>query len=355
MSQRTYTLRELSELVRGEAAGDGGISISGVAGIREAREGDITVVAEAKYEEFLASTRASAVIRARGVACGLPSIVSGNPFLAFVKVLDLFAVSTDADIGNGVHESALVDPAAILGENVRIGPFCRIGRGARIGSGTRILFGAFVGDRVVIGKDCLIYPNVTIREASEIGDRVILHPGAVIGADGFGYVWDGERQVKVPQIGRVVVEDDVEIGANTTIDRATTAVTRICRGTKIDNLVQIAHNCVVGRNSILAAQVGLSGSAELGERVTAAGQVGIAGHIKVGDGVIVGGQGGVTKSIPPGMTVSGYPAREHGLARRLLAYTSRLPELFERVKAAEAKIAELEKEVGDGETTENDR
>jgi UDP-3-O-[3-hydroxymyristoyl] glucosamine N-acyltransferase len=355
LSGKIYTLRELSELVRGELAGDGGVRISGVAGIKEAGEGDITVVADARYAEFLASTRASAVIRASDAACPLPSIVTDKPFLAFVKLLDLFAVSTDAEWKPGVHESALVDPSAVLGENVGIGPFCRIGRGARIGSGTRIVFGTFIGDRVVIGKDCLLYPNVTIREASEIGDRVIMHPGVVIGADGFGYVWDGERQVKVPQIGKVVIEDDVEIGANTTIDRATTAVTRICRGTKIDNLVQVGHNCVVGRHSILAGQVGLSGSAELGERVTAAGQAGIGGHIKVGDGAVIGGQGGVTKSIPPGMIVSGYPAKEHRLARKLLAYTSRLPELFERVKAAEAKIAELEKKDGHDETTENDR
>jgi len=355
LSGKIYTLRELSELVGGELAGDGGVSIRGVAGIKEAGDGDITVVVEAKYEELLASTHASAIIRGGGVSCALPSIVTDKPFLAFVKVLELFAVSTDVAMEKGVHESALVDPSAVLGENVRIGPFCRIGRGARIGSGTRILFGAFIGDRVVIGNDCLIYPNVTIREACEIGDRVMLHPGVVIGADGFGYVWDGERHVKVPQIGKVVVEDDVEIGANTTIDRATTAVTRICRGTKIDNLVQVAHNCVVGRHSILAGQVGLSGSAELGERVTAAGQVGVAGHIKIGDGVVIGGQGGVTKSLPPGVFVSGYPAREHRLAMRLLAFTSRLPELFGRVKAAEAKIARLEKKDSHDETTKNDR
>jgi UDP-3-O-[3-hydroxymyristoyl] glucosamine N-acyltransferase len=355
VSKKTYTLSELAGLLRGQLAGDGGVPISGVAGIKEAGEGEITVVADAQYEEFLASTRASAVIRSADVACPLPSIVTEKPFLAFVKVLELFAVSTDADIAEGIHESSLIDPSAVLGEDVRIGPFCRIGRGTRIGSGTRILFGAFVGDRVVIGKDCLFYSNVTIREASEIGDRVILHPGAVIGADGFGYVWDGERQLKVPQIGKVVIEDDVEIGANTTIDRATTAVTRIGRGTKIDNLVQVGHNSVVGRHSILAGQVGLCGSAELGERVTAAGQVGVGGHIKVGDGVVIGAQGGVTKSIPPGMIVSGYPAREHRLARRLIAYTSRLPELFERVKAAEAKIAGFEKKDGHDETTKNDR
>jgi UDP-3-O-[3-hydroxymyristoyl] glucosamine N-acyltransferase len=172
---------------------------------------------------------------------------------------------------------------------------------------------------------------------------VIIHPGAVIGADGFGFVWDGERHVKIPQIGRVVIEDDVEIGANSAVDRAATAVTRIGRGVKIDNLVQVGHNCIVGKNTILSGQTGLAGSTVLGEGVIVGGQTGFMGHITVGDGVVIGAQTGVTRSIPAGLTISGYPAREHGLAKRIHACVMRLPELFKRVKALEAELAAKKK------------
>jgi UDP-3-O-[3-hydroxymyristoyl] glucosamine N-acyltransferase len=341
--QRTYTLRELADLAGGEIAGDGAVVIRGAAGIGEARPGDITVFSDARYQKFLATTGASAMIRPKGAECALPSIVSDKPQLAWIKILGVFARFTDAETSPGAHAAALVDPTAAVGERASIGPFCWIGREARIGSGTRILPGSFVGDRVTIGRDCLIYPNVTIRESSEIGDRVIIHPGAVIGADGFGFVWDGERHVKIPQIGRVVIEDDVEIGANSAVDRAATAVTRIGRGVKIDNLVQVGHNCIVGKNTILSGQTGLAGSTVLGEGVIVGGQTGFMGHITVGDGVVIGAQTGVTRSIPAGLTISGYPAREHGLAKRIHACVMRLPELFKRVKALEAELAAKKK------------
>jgi UDP-3-O-[3-hydroxymyristoyl] glucosamine N-acyltransferase len=336
-------VRELAELVGGKVEGDGSVSVSGVAGIDQAGPGQVTVFSDARYESFLSSTRASAVIRAGTTGCALPSIVVEKPQLAFVKVLALFARFTDAETSPGAHPKAVVDPTARIGEGVSIGPFCWVGREARIGAGTRILPGSFVGDRVIVGEDCLIYPNVTIRESCEIGDRVILHPGVVIGADGFGFAWDGERHLKIPQIGRVVVEDDVEIGANSAVDRATTAVTRVCRGTKIDNLVQVGHNCIVGKHSVLSGQTGLAGSTVLGEGVLVGGQTGFMGHINVGDGVVIGAQSGVTKSIPPGITISGFPAREHGLARRIHACVSRLPELFQRVRALENELASRKK------------
>ncbi len=353
MSQ-TFTLLELAKLVRGELAGDGATTISGVSGIKEAGGGDIAFVADPKYAEYLKSTAASAVIRSSGVESNLPSIVVDNPYLAFVKVMNLFVQSADSAIEPGVHDSALVDPTAELGQNVSIGPFCMIGPGSRVGENTKILFGCYIGSGVSIGTDCLIYPNVTIREKCEMGNRVILHPGAVIGADGFGYIPDGERHVKVPQIGNVVLEDDVEIGANTAIDRATTEVTRIQAGTKIDNLVQVAHNCLIGKNGIVAGQAGISGSAKLGDNVIAGGQAGIVGHIEVGDRVIMGAQAGITKSIPADTTVSGYPAREHRLARKIYVYTARLPELYERVKELELRLAELSK-TKDEEKSKNDR
>jgi len=355
VDRRTYTLKELAELVKGEFTGDGAVTIRGVAGIEEAREGDITVLADARYESLLSTTEASALIRDNRRECKIPSIVTDKPFLAFVEILGLFAHSTDVEVPPGAHGRAIVDATAEIGENVSVGPFCRIGRDARIGAGTRILFGTYVGDRVVIGEDCVIYPNVTIRESSQLGDRVILHPGVVIGADGFGFTWDGERHVKVPQIGRVVIEDDVEIGANSAIDRATTSVTRVCRGTKIDNFVQIGHNCLVGKNSILSGQTGLAGSTKLGEGVIVGGQTGFMGHITIGDGVVVAAQSGVTKSVPPGVTVMGFPAREHGLARRIFACMARLPELFQRVKALEAEATARKKGKENGETTKDDR
>jgi UDP-3-O-[3-hydroxymyristoyl] glucosamine N-acyltransferase len=344
--ERTYTLRELAGLSGGEVVGDGGVVIRRAAGIEDAREGDITVLSDARYEKYLPATGASAVIRYGRAVCALPSIVTERPDLAWIKVLGVFASFSDAETSPGVHPTALVDPTASLGEGVSVGPFCWIGRETRVGAGTRILPGSFVGDRVAIGRDCIIYPNVTIRESSEIGDRVILHPGVVIGADGFGFVWDGERHVKIPQIGRVVIEDDVEIGANSAVDRAVTAATRICRGAKIDNLVQVGHNCVVGKNSILSGQTGLAGSTVLGEGVIAGGQTGFMGHITVGDGVVIGAQTGVTKSVGAGLTISGYPAREHGLAKRIYACVTRLPELFQRVRALENELAARKKDKG---------
>jgi UDP-3-O-[3-hydroxymyristoyl] glucosamine N-acyltransferase len=212
-----------------------------------------------------------------------------------------------------------------------------------LGARTTILPLVCILDAATIGEDCLIYPHVTVRENYVVGNRVILHSGAVIGSDGFGYAKDGDVNRKIPQIGIVHIEDDVEIGANAAIDRATTDVTFIGRGVKIDNLVQIAHNVVVGENSILAAQVGVSGSTQLGRNVVLAGQAGLVGHIQIGDNVMVGAQGGVTKSIPANTKVSGYPAREHGLARKIYALIARLPELFKEVRGLSNRVDALEK------------
>jgi UDP-3-O-[3-hydroxymyristoyl] glucosamine N-acyltransferase len=342
LAERSYKLHELASLVGGDLEGDGEVEIRGVAGIRDANPGEITFVANPRYEEFVATTRASAIIGRPGLRAAAPLIRSDNPYFAFLQVMNLFAGDAAGRYPRGIHPGAVVDSTARLGRDVAIGPFCQIAGGAVIGDGTTILCGAFVGEGVEIGAGCLIYPGVTIREGSRLGDRVILQPGAVIGSDGFGYARHGSTHYKVPQIGRVVIEDDVEIGANTCVDRATTGETRIGRGTKIDNLVQIAHNVVVGPDSVIAAQAGISGSTEVGRGVVIAGQAGLAGHIVIGDRVTVGAQGGVTKSIPPDMVVSGYPAREHGLARRLYAHTAMLPEMFKRVKELERRVRELE-------------
>jgi UDP-3-O-[3-hydroxymyristoyl] glucosamine N-acyltransferase len=355
VSSLQFKLGELAAIVGGEVEGDAGIEIGGVAGIREARSGEITFLANPKYEEFLDETRASAVIGPPDLKIDKPLIRIENPYLAYLKVLNLFAEQLTVQYPRGVHERAVVDGTARLGANVAVGPFCQISAGAEVGANTTILAGSFVGENVQIGEDCLVYPNVTIREGSRIGDRVILQPGVVIGADGFGFAKDGQTHHKVPQIGRVVIEDDVEIGANSTVDRATTGETRIRRGSKIDNLVQIAHNVTVGEDSIIAAQVGISGSTELGRNVVLGGQAGLAGHITIGDGAMVGAQAGVTKSVPANTSVSGYPAREHNKARRLWAYSNRLPELFERVKELERKLARYEEETPLDPSAEDDR
>jgi UDP-3-O-[3-hydroxymyristoyl] glucosamine N-acyltransferase len=355
VDSRSYTLAELAELLRGDVAGDGATVISGVAGIKEAEPGDITFFADSKYADYLVSTSASALIRRAEVESSLPSIVVENPHLAFTRAINLLLPPEEPDCDDGVHETAIVDPTARLGDNVSVGPFCRVGPGAVVGSNTKIFFGAWIGRGAVIGCDGLIYPNVIIRELCRIGDRVVIHPGVVIGADGFGFAWDGDKHVKVRQVGIVVIEDDVEIGSNSTIDRATTGETRIGRGTKIDNLVQVGHNCLVGKHAILAGQAGLSGSTELGNHVIAGGQTGFVGHIKVGDGVQVAAKTGVTRSVKAGMTVLGFPAREFGLAKRIYACTARLPEIFKRVRELEEIVSRLAKGEVDDETAENDR
>ncbi len=355
MALRCYKLNEIAGMVGGEMKGDGEVDIRGVAGIKEAEAGDITFLSNPKYAPFLETTHASAIISLPGIESKKPLLWNENPYLAFLQVLTMFAEDVTTRYPRGIHESAIIDPAAELEDNISIGPCCMVEKGARIGKNTTILLGAYIGEDVEIGDDCLIYPQVTIRERCSIGSRVILHPGVVIGADGFGFAKNGGTHQKVPQIGRVIIEDDVEIGANSTVDRATTGTTLISRGSKIDNLVQIAHNVVIGENSILAAQVGVSGSTELGKNVILAGQAGLGGHITIGDNAMVGAQGGVTKSIPPGMQVSGYPAREHSMAKRLYAYIARLPDLFNRLKDLENKVKSLEKGTDIDKTTEDDQ
>jgi UDP-3-O-[3-hydroxymyristoyl] glucosamine N-acyltransferase len=355
LGERCYKLSELAVLVGGALEGDAELLIRGVAGIREAQPGDITFVANARYEEYVAGTRASAILVGPSLHAGIPLIRTDNPYYAYFQVLNLFAGDVSARYPRGVHPQAVVEDGAHLGADVCIGPFCHVGAGATIGDGTTLVGGVFVGERAHIGKRCLIYSHVTIREECRIGDRVILQPGVVIGSDGFGYATRGAVHHKVPQIGCVVIEDDVELGANTCVDRATTGETRIKRGTKIDNLVQVAHNVVIGEDGVIAAQVGISGSTEVGNNVVIGGQAGTAGHVTIGDRVMVGGQAGVTKSVPPDTMVSGYPAKEHSLSRRIYAHTAMLPELFKRVKDLERRIREREEGGEIGSSAKDDR
>lgn len=338
-----YKLSEINEIIGGELAGDPDIVITGISGIKEAKKGDITFLANLKYLSLLDSTQASAVITGRDLSSDKPLLKTDNPSVAFAKIVDL-AIKKDLSHPHGVSSESSIDKSARLAASVAVGAFTIIGEKVEIGNDSIIYGGCFIGSNVRIGKNCLIYPNAIIREDTEIGDAVIIHSGAVIGSDGFGYeITEGKRK-KIPQIGKVVIEDDVEIGANTTIDRARFNKTIIGAGTKIDNLVQIAHNVEIGKDCILIAQVGISGSTVVEDEVILAGQAGIVGHIKIGKKAIIAAQAGVTKSVPPETKVSGYPAKPHRKAAKINACLQKLPELNKKVKELEAKIKILEKD-----------
>jgi UDP-3-O-[3-hydroxymyristoyl] glucosamine N-acyltransferase len=336
------TLEAVARAIDGTVVGDGSVEITGVAGIREAREGELTFLANPRYEPYLELTQASAVIVSENHRnIGKPLIENPNPYLAFLKAVRLFAGEKERPRA-GVHPSAVVAPGASVSPDTYVGPHVVIEPGAKIGARAAIHAGCYIGTGAVLGDEALLYPRVTVREECVLGDRVIVHSGTVIGSDGFGFVRDGDVYRKLPQVGNVEIGDDVEIGANVTIDRATMGTTRVGAGSKIDNLVQIAHNVQIGRNCIIVAQVGISGSTTLGDHVVLAGQVGIAGHIEIGDGASVGAQSGVSKSIKPGERMFGYPAMPLRQAKRIEASLRKLPELIQTVRALKRRVDELE-------------
>jgi len=339
-------LEEIALLVGGELAGNGEVVITGVSGIKEAKEGDITFLANPKYVSLLETTRASAILVGKDVSFpAKPLIKTVNPSLAFSKVIELMGPKKVA-YAPGVHPSAVIGRNVTLGKDVSVQPCAVVEDGSSIGERTVIGAGVYIGPESSVGADTLIYPNVVIRERTAVGSRVIIHSGTVIGSDGFGFAMIDGKHVKIPQIGVVVIEDDVEIGANVTVDRARFDRTIIKKGTKIDNLVQIAHNVVVGNHCILVAQCGIAGSTELGNYVTMAAQAGAVGHLKIGDGAIIAAQAGVTKDIDPRALVVGAPAIDHMKFKKNVANVNRLPKLIERVEQLEKKIAELEKQRG---------
>ena len=343
------TLKELAELTGGEPRGPETLTLSGVAGLDEAGEKEITFLANIKYADKLGTTRAAAVIVSAEAAAGAPAgkalLVVDDPYLAFARILTLFHPLRRP--AAGVSDEAFVAEGASVGDGASVGPFAWVGRGACIGARTILHPGAYVGDGASVGEDCLIYPNVSIREGCIVGDRVILHCGVVIGSDGFGFARDGHRHFKVPQIGIVRIGNDVEIGANTTVDRGTMGETVIEGGAKIDNLVQIAHNVRIGAGSILVAQVGISGSTRLGKGVVLGGQVGLVGHIELGDGVMVGAKSGVNHDLPAGVVVSGYPAIPHRDWLRASVVAGNLPDLRRTVRRLEREVRELKEALGD--------
>ncbi|MBI3332631.1 MAG: UDP-3-O-(3-hydroxymyristoyl)glucosamine N-acyltransferase [Candidatus Omnitrophica bacterium] len=339
-------LREIARLVGGEVVGDGDTLITGICGIKEAKRGDLTFVANSKYLPLLEATKASAVITSQEVdSAPKPIIRTENPSLAFAKLATLLTPVVD-------HHPTGISPKAVLGKRVRLGrgvaiqPFAVVEDDVRIGDRTVIYAGCYIGRGTEIGSDCLIYPNVSVRERVQIGHRVIIHSGTVIGSDGFGFATVKGIHHKIPQIGTVVIEDDVEIGANVTIDRARFGKTVVGKGTKIDNLVQIAHNVEMGSDCIIVAQSGISGSTTLGNHVVLAGQAGVVGHITIGDHVMVGAQAGVSKSIPPETSVWGSPAKPLAKAKRVNAAAQRLPEWVKTVEEMKRKVEALERRLG---------
>ncbi len=339
------TLLEIAQLIGGKVYGDETTIITGISGIKEAQFGQITFVINPKYFPLIEKTEASAVIVPEGVCCSAKNLISTkNPSLAFSKVAAL-AVGDLSHHVKGIDSTAVIAEDAIVGKNVCIGPHAVIQSKVEIGDDTIIYSGCFVGYDTKIGKACLVYPNATIRERVFIGNNVIVHSGSVVGSDGFGFTDVDGAHEKIPQVGTVVIEDDVEIGSNVTIDRARFDKTFIGKGTKIDNLVQIAHNVRIGQNCIIVAQTGISGSTIINDRVILAGQSGIAGHLTIGEGAIVAAKAGVTKSVAPKTIVSGYPAKPHDKAKRVNAALQRLPGYVKTINELKKRIIILEKNI----------
>lgn len=330
-------LGEIAEIVGGNLLGDASVVITGVASIKDAKSGDITLLADRRFLHYLGETRASCVIVPPGIKSDRCAIIeTKNPWEAMSKLLLLFV--PPKALSFGIDESVHIGEGVGLGEGVNIGYHSYIGDKCKIADGVVIFPLTYIGEDSSIGKESIIYPNVTVREKTVVGQRVIIHSGSIIGSDGFGYVGVDGSYKKIPQVGKVIIEDDVEIGANVAIDRGTIGATIIRRGTKIDNLVHVAHNVVIGENSLIVAQVGIAGSTEIGKNCILAGQAGIVEHVKLGDGVVVGAQSGVTKSIPPHTKVSGYPARLHSQSKRAYAALSSLPELLKKVGKLEREM-----------------
>ena len=340
-------LRALAERLHCRLDGDGEIDIRRVTGIEHAESGDLTFIANAKYQVFLQTTRASAVLVAPGVtrpALGPALLICDRPYLAFAQALGVLVAAASPE--PGIDPSSVIAPDAHLGAQVSIGALVVVGSGARLGARTILYPGTIIGPGAVIGDDCVIHARVSIRERVQIGHRVIVQDGAVIGSDGFGFVKQADgTHLKIPQHAAVVIEDDVEIGANTTIDRPAVGETRIRAGSKIDNLVQVAHGVSVGERVLFAAQVGIAGSTIVEDDVVLAGQVGVAGHLTIGKGVVATAQTGIPNSVEAGTMVSGYPAIPNRDWLKSSAVFRHLPALRKRVAELERRIVELQEKL----------
>lgn len=342
MSKVQITLGEIAATLGGELInGRGDILISNVAGLKEAGDGEISFLAHRRYLKDLDNTTASAVVIPKDISFyRLPAIKVENPYFAFSQLLHIF--HDIPYVAGGVDKSAIIGNNTQLGQDISIYPYVYIGDHAIIGNNVTIYPFTFIGDHSIIGNNSVIYSNVTVREKCSIGDRVIIHSGAVIGSDGFGYVTHNGTHHKIPQVGSVIIEDDVEIGANTTIDRGTIGDTIIKKGTKIDNLIQVAHNVSIGENCLFAAQVGIAGSSKIGNYVIIAGQAGVVDHVNIGNNVIITAQSAATKDIKDGETISGMPAMPHRGWLKSMAIFDNLPEMRKKLSDLSVRIDEIE-------------
>ena len=345
---KALRLSEVADLVGGELIGSEDPLITGAAGIHHAGSGDLTFLARKKFGGALAASDAAAVLVVKDQDADRPAIRVSDPYAAFALFLQCLRPDRDRVFPPGIHTTAVIDPSSEVSAAVAIGPYCVIGPGTIVGSGSRLGAHVILGSDVTVGRDCLIYSGATVREGCLLGDRVTLHNGVVIGTDGFGYLPDRDGVCKIPQVGLVEVQDDVEIGAGTCVDRATTGRTVIGAKSKIDNLVQIGHNVHIGKMCSLSAQTGIAGSSTLDEGVITGGQVGIGDHLKIGAGVKIGGQSGITKDTPAGRTMFGYPALESAESFRIFAALRKLPELLRRVRSLEKGSGEPAEKTGKG-------
>lgn len=338
-------LSEIADSLGGRLIGDGDAPIANIAGIHEAKEGDITFLLHQSLAKHLKKCRASAIIIDEGTAAEAAGpanrIIVKHPGLAYIEVARIFAKGQPVE--PGISPLAHVSPEADISPEACVMPFVYVGKGSVIDRGVVIYPSAYIGNEVTIGEGSTIYPNVSVYDRVTVGKRVIVHAGAVLGSDGFAYIWDGSGHKKIPQIGSLTIEDDVEIGANTAIDRASLGKTVIGKGTKIDNLVQIAHNVSIGENSIIVAQVGVAGSATIGRNVVLAGQAGVRDHATVGNNVRAGGQTGITKDVPDNSDIMGTPHMPIRDWLRLQGYLKRLPELFTKLANIEKTLRSKEK------------
>ncbi|NIP42357.1 MAG: UDP-3-O-(3-hydroxymyristoyl)glucosamine N-acyltransferase [candidate division Zixibacteria bacterium] len=336
------TTAELAKKLGAELIGDAQLMLYGLAPIEEAREGDLAFLSNKKYFKYLESTKASAVIVPPEIKESTKTLlIHPQPYYAFSQALRVFYPDKDK-YPSGISDHAVIGDRCSIHSSAHIGAYAVLEDNVNVAENTKILPGAFIGSDCRIGKDCIIYPNVTVREGTRIGNRVIIHSGTTIGSDGFGYAQLDGKSHKIPQVGIVVIEDDVEIGANCSIDRATLGETRIGKGTKIDNLVQIAHNVKTGENCIIISQVGISGSTKLGNNVILAGQAGLIGHLSIGDNVIVAAQSGVTHDLEDNSKYLGSPAHEMMHQKRIEAALNNLPDYLKRIREIEKRLKDME-------------
>ena len=334
-------LEKIAEWVAGTLQGDGSLEISGIMGVEQAQAGHITFLIKKKFLDILNRSQASAVLVNEPVDTQIPQIIVASPELAFARLLREF--HPEPKPTPGIHDRAVVGKNVTLGEQVTLSAGVCVGDDVEIGDHVQLFPGVVVGEGCRIGSHTVLHPNVTLYRDTELGSHVILHAGVVIGADGFGYALDEKGEhYKISQIGRVVIEDHVEIGANSCVDRAAMGITLIKRGTKIDNLVQVAHNCTVGEHSILVAQVGLAGSCTLGHHVVLAGQAGIIDHITIGDQVTITARSGVTRNIESNKVYGGYPAVPLGEWKKYVTVIPKLPELARKIRDLETRLKEIE-------------